>query len=66
MSQFGMQMPGGRGARTAGPDIYTAMMFVGVVAMLAAVALLWMAASKVGPGGSPFKVQDPQRIELKS
>jgi len=66
MSQFGMQMPGGRGARSAGPDIYTAMMFIGVVAMVTAVVLLWMAASKVAPGGSPFKVQDPDRIQLKN
>lgn len=65
MSQFGMQMPGGRSARSAGPDIYTAMMFIGVVAMLTAVVLLWMAASKVAPGGSPFKVQKAGQIEFK-
>ena len=64
MGQFGMQMPGGRQSRGAGPDVYTAMMFIGAVAMLAAVVLLYIAASKVAPGGQPWQVQDPDRIEL--
>ena len=47
MSQFGMQMPGGRQQRNAGPDVYTALMFLGVVAMGVAVGMLWVAGSKV-------------------
>ena len=65
MAQFGMQMPGGRGARSAGPDVYTAMMFIGMVGMLAAVVLLWLAASKVSPSGSPLDVQEPGAGKIK-
>lgn len=67
MSQFGMQMPGGRQQRSAGPDVYTALMFLGVVAMGVAVGMLWVAGSKVSPDGkTPFKVQDPDRIQLNT
>jgi hypothetical protein len=65
MSQFGMQMPGGRQQRSAGPDVYTALIFLGVVAMGVAVGMLWVAGSKVSPDGMPFNVQDPQSIKLK-
>ena len=65
MSQFGMQMPGGRQQRGASPDVYTALMFLGVVAMGVAVAMLWVAGSKVAPDGMPFNIQDANRIELK-
>jgi hypothetical protein len=47
MSQFGMQMPGGRGGRGAAPDVYTALMFVAVVALGIAVGLLWQAGTEV-------------------
>lgn len=66
MSQFGMQMPGGRQSRGAGPDVYTALLFLGVVAMGVAVGMLWIAGSKVAPDGMPFNVQDPDRIQLKA
>lgn len=65
MSQFGMQMPGGRHSRGPVPDVYTALMFVAVVALGAACAILWIAASKVGVDGKPFELQDPNRIQLK-
>jgi len=64
MSQFGMQMPGGRQSRSAAPDVYTALMFVAVIALGAACALLWIQASKVGVDGSPFKLQEEGRISL--
>ncbi|GAB4545369.1 MAG: hypothetical protein Tsb0013_03170 [Phycisphaerales bacterium] len=57
MSQFGMQMPGGRRARGSSPDVYTGLMFVGVVSMIIAVAMLWVAGSKVSPTGNPFDLQ---------
>lgn len=57
MSQFGMQMPGGRQARGSSPDVYTALMFVGIVSMIVAVAMLWVAGSKVSPSGNPFDLQ---------
>lgn len=66
MSQFGMQMPGGRQNRGASPDVYTALMFLGVVAMGVAVAILWVAGSKVSPDGMPFNIQDANQIQLES
>jgi len=65
MTQFGMQMPGGRQNKGSSPDVYTALMFLGVVAMGVAVAMLWVAGSKVGPDGNPLKVQEPHKIVLK-
>lgn len=65
MSQFGMQMPGGRASKGAGPDVYTALMFLGVVSMLVAVGMLWVAGSKVAPEGNPLKIQEPDRIKLE-
>ena len=67
MSQFGMQMPGGRQNKGAGPDVYTALMFVGVVAMSVAVGMLWIAGTKVAPkdSGHPLKIQEPHKITLK-
>lgn len=65
MSQFGMQMPGGRAAKGAAPDVYTALMFLGVVSMLVAVGMLWIAGTKVAPDGNPLKIQDPDKITLK-
>ncbi len=66
MSKFGMQMPGGRQNRGASPDVYTALMFLGVVAMGVAVAMLWVAGSKVSPDGMPFNIQDANQIQLES
>ncbi len=65
MSQFGMQMPGGRQSRGSAPDVYTALMFVGIVSMLVAVGLLWVAGSKVAPDGNPLKLQEEGRISLQ-
>lgn len=66
MSQFGMQMPGGRQQRSAGPDVYTALIFLGVISMGIAVWMLWVAGSKVAPDGMPFNIQDADRIQLKA
>tara|TARA_R110002072_G_scaffold42064_21_gene118816 strand:- start:71519 stop:71719 length:201 start_codon:yes stop_codon:yes gene_type:complete len=66
MSQFGMQMPGGRQNKGATPDVYTALMFVGVVAMAVAVGMLWVAGTKISPDGNPLKIQEPHKIQFKS
>lgn len=66
MSQFGMQMPGGRQGKGSTPDVYTALMFLSVVAMGIAVAMLWVAGTKVAPDGNPLKIQEPHKIQLKS
>jgi hypothetical protein len=63
MSQFGMQMPGGRGARTASPNAYTAILFFAVVSLALATAMMWQAGTKVAkPGGAMaplMGIQDP-------
>lgn len=64
MSDFGMQMPGGRGARRPSPDVYTALLAVASVALLTAVVFVYLGAAKVGKGGSAFGLQDAQRIDL--
>lgn len=66
MSQFGMQMPGGRQNKGGGPDVYTALMFVGVISMGVAVAMLWIAGSKVAPKDSshPLTIQESGKVTL--
>ena len=63
MSQFGMQVPGGRIKRGASADVYTALAAVAVIFLLAAVVVMYRAASSVGKG-SPIGLQDPAHIEL--
>ncbi len=65
MSQFGMQMPGGRMKRGATPDVYTGLMVLAVVALLAACALMYMQGAKVGVDGSALGLQDPDQISIK-
>ena len=65
MSQFGMQMPGGRARRSASMDIYTALAFAAVVFLVVACVMMWQAAAKVGKGGSPFEFQKAGAIEFK-
>jgi len=65
MSQFGMQMPGGRLRRGASPDIYTGLMGLAVMALIAACVMVYIQGSKVGPDGSAVGLQDPERIALK-
>ena len=64
MSQFGMQLPGGRARRAASPDIFTAMAFIAVAFLVAACAIMWQAASHVGKGGNPFEPQTVGQIEI--
>lgn len=66
MGQFGMQMPGGRVQRGASPDVYTGLMGLAVVALLAACVMMYIQGSKVGPDGSAIGLQDPAHISLKT
>lgn len=66
MSQFGMQMPGGRTSKGAGPDVYTALMFVAVVALGVAVGVVWVAGGTVGPEGSPIELHDQNGVRLST
>lgn len=65
MSQFGMQMPGGRAKRGSSLDVFTAMAVVACVCMGVACAVVFVAAGKVSPDGSPFSQQDPKKIQFK-
>jgi hypothetical protein len=65
MSQFGMQMPGGRLKRTASMNVYTGLLFLAVVSLATACGFMWVAASKVGVNGSPFGFQQA-KVQLKA
>jgi hypothetical protein len=64
MSQFGMQMPGGRMKRTASMNVYTGLLFAAVVALAVASGFMWRAASSVGKNGNPFEIQQQGQIQL--
>lgn len=65
MSQFGMQMPGGRMKRSASMTVYTGLLFLAVVALGVACGFMYVAAGKVGAGGDPFGIQkDARSIQL--
>lgn len=64
MSQFGMKMPGGKRSRGGGPDVYTGLLCLSVIALGAATALMYLASASVGPDGNAFAEQDAGRIAL--
>lgn len=64
MADFGMQMAGGRKPRGASPDVYTALMAIATVALLAAALTLWFNGGVVGPDGSPIALQEASSIKL--
>jgi hypothetical protein len=66
MSQFGMKMPGGKRSRGGGPDVYTGLLCLSVIALGAATALMYLAAAKVGPNGNAFAEQEAGRVSLAS
>lgn len=49
--QLGMSMPGSQRGRRAFPNVYTGLMAVAVVALLAACIVVWMNGMRIGPGG---------------
>lgn len=65
MSQFGMQMQGSRQRRPEWSTVYNAMLLISCVALAVACAFMWTAASSVSPEGSPWKVQEANRIVLQ-
>lgn len=64
MSQFGMQMPGGQMQRGPSLNIYTGLLALAVVALIAASAYVFVQASKIGKNGSAFGLQEVNKIEL--
>ena len=65
MSQFGMQMPGGRAQRAASPDVYTGLLFLAVAALATACVVVFMQGSKIGPDGSAMGLQESGNIKIK-
>jgi len=66
MSQFGMQMPGGGQSNKSTPDVYTALIFLGVVAMAIAVGMLWINGAKLAPDANPLNVQEAGNIKISN
>lgn len=67
MSQLGMNLPGSQRTRGASMNIYTGLLFLAVVSLGAATAIVWMAGMSLGPEEGPlgaFKVQDESNIKL--
>ncbi len=58
MSQMGMNLPGATRRRTASMDIYTGLLFVAVVALIAACAVVFINGAILGKGGNAFGLQD--------
>jgi hypothetical protein len=56
MSQFGMQMPGAGMQRRASMNVYTGLLGLAAVCLIAAVVLVGLAATTIGPDGSPLDV----------
>jgi len=52
MNQLGMQMPGAQRRRSASLNIYTGLLAVAVLCLLAAVLMVGVQANKVGPADS--------------
>jgi len=64
MSQFGMQLPGGLAGRRSSMNVYTALLFLAVVALAAACVFVYMNAKSVGKDGDPFGKQALTDIKL--
>lgn len=54
MSQMGMQLPGAQRKRSPSINVYTGMMLCAVAALAAATALMFLAASRIGPDEGPM------------
>lgn len=64
MSQLGMHMPGGSMQRRPQMNVYTGLLFATMVALAAACVFVWMQASKVGKNGSPWELQEVNKISF--
>ncbi len=64
MSQFGMQMPGGRARRSASMNVYTGLLFGGVVALAVACGFMYRAATSVAPGGNVMQFHETEKVQL--
>ncbi len=68
MSQLGMNLPGSQRNRGASMNIYTGLLFLAVVCLGAATAMVWMAGMSLAPEEGPlgaFKVHDADSSSLQ-
>ncbi len=59
MSQYGMQMPGGMQSRGPSMNVYTGLLLIAVVCMVAASIVVFTAGARVAPEGNVFEVFKP-------
>jgi len=63
MSQFGMQMPGGQVSRGRDVDVYTGLLLLAAVALLAATGFLFVQGGKLGVGGNPLEIHPEASVK---
>lgn len=65
MSQFGMQMPGGRARKSDSMNVYSALMFIAFVALAVACGVMWQAGTSIAKDGNPLTgIQDSGKISF--
>ncbi len=66
MSQIGMQLPGSAAKRGASINVYSMLLLVAVLCLVASAAVMYIQGSKIAPNGQPWAVHAKgQKIELK-
>lgn len=65
MSQFGMQMPGGRQRAVATPDLFTGLLFLAFTMLVVAVVVVFIQGGKIGPDGNAMGVHGDGPVKLK-
>lgn len=64
MSQYGMQMPGGRANRGPSMGVIDALLLLAVVAMGFGCFFMYQAAASVSPDGQPWQMQEEGQVSL--
>lgn len=64
MSQYGMQMPGGRSSRGPSMGVIDGLLLLAFVAMAVAAYFMWQAAAAVSPQGQPWQMHGEGPITL--
>lgn len=64
MSQLKMNLPGAQVAMGPQMNIYTGLLFLAALALVAAVAIVWQVGASLSPDAMPWTLQDPNNIKL--
>ncbi len=68
MSQFGMQMPAGTLQRGPSMNVYTGLLFLAVLALVAASAFVFVQGAIIGPEGNALgvhPVEEGKPVQVK-